>query len=276
MPIYVPVAPELDAQGRLRVLVPLLGDCAKTFPEKPPVVDSTTGLDLTAKWYQTTMQAAAKLGLGGAFSVAAEGYCQVMVMDAVVGINRHRVGRIPEGIKILGTFWGFTLRVVMRVRSLKAETRLDLGYIAAAVEVGAAEVQYSVVAHGIDRKLFATALKEVPMFGRFDYTVFSRLSTALDQLKAELADRVTRAPLLPIGVYLDNDPFDADIRSAARSVRWTMKQIAAGICGSVALAGAPGWVSYSIAEQVYHELGQFDLDDDISDQAADKARTWLG
>lgn len=275
MPIYMPVDPTLD-QGKIRVLVPLFGEAgSKPYPEQAPAVDGTTGISPDPRYYQTTARVAASLGLGDVFRVDAEGFDEVMVMDTIVGIPRYRAGVIPPEVKVLGTYWGFSVRVAMRIRTSSATANADLGLLAAAVEVGAAEIQYSVSAVGIDRAIFAAALASVPLFGTLNYTAYARLSASIDALMQALAARLTSQPLLPIGVFLRDDPFDTDVVSEGRSVRWAMTRIANGIKGDVALDRAPAWLDEGIAREVYGELVGADLTLDVGPDAADAARDWL-
>ena len=64
MEIWVPTEPDLDDRGRIRSLIPLLGDAATAFPQSAPTFTPTLGVDFDVKYYETTLQGAATLGQG--------------------------------------------------------------------------------------------------------------------------------------------------------------------------------------------------------------------
>lgn len=277
MPIYLPVNPEMDDKKRIRALasMPMFGDAAMPYPESAPTVTDATGTTPITNYYQTTIQAAGSLGVGDMFKIGAEGYYEAMIMDTTVGVTKFRTGQIPSSVKILGTTWGLSVRVAMKIRTLKTTANANLSFLAAQVEFGAAEIQYSVQAIGIDREVFAAALRGVPLFGKLDYTAYARLSSALDELKVMLAKRITSQPLLPIGVFVRDDPFDKDIIAEGRSVRWTMVKLANKIKFSDAVATAPAWLNQTTVERVYRELNGQELSMPVEDKAANHARDWL-
>lgn len=275
MPIYLPVDPSLDGARRLRVLVPLFGDAATPYPAEAPPVGATTGLSPVTKYYQTTAQAAVNLGLGDMFKLGAEGFQDAVIMDTLVGIPRFRTGVITPDIKVLGTFWGFSVRVAMKIRTLQVTAEVDLSMLAASVEVGAAEIQYAVSAIGVDRDIFAAALRSVPLFGKLDYATYARLQAALDDLGLALAGRLDSAPLLPIAVYVRDDPFDRDVLAEGRSVRWAMVKLANRITWGGAVATAPAWLDRRVAEQAYRQLVGEHLGVGVPEAAASAAREWL-
>lgn len=275
MPIYLPVDPSRDEEKRLRVLYPLFKDAARPYPDDPPAVTAGTGLAPETKYYQTTARAALNLGLGDLFKFGADGFYDALIMDTVVGIPKYRTGVIPPEIKVLGTYWGFSVRVVMKFRSLQLKGDLNLSMLAAAVELNSAEIQYAVTAVGVDRQIFATALRSVPLFGKLDYATYARLQAGLDELGQALAGRVSSQPLLPIGVFVRDDPFDRDVLSDGRSVRWPMIQIANRIRWSEAVAKAPSWVDRDILTRVYGELVGKNLEVPVAEATANTAREWL-
>jgi hypothetical protein len=273
--LYLPVDPSRDPEGRIRVLTRLLGeDASKPYPVSAPTIDANTGLNPVVKYYQTTQEAAAQLGAGDLFKVSASGFYQAAILDVVVGVPKYRVGTIGPNDKIVGTFWGFSVRLSMRIRTLDVKIGADLGYVAAAVQSGAADVQYSVAGIGIDRKIFAAALRGIPLFGKMDYTAFAKFKGALDDLTTAMAARVTTSPLLPLGVFVMNDPFNGDIVAQARDVRWAMAKIANGFKRTEALASAPEWLRKENAGTTYDGvLGK--AQDAPSEHATTTARDWL-
>ena len=275
MEIWVPTEPDLDDRGRIRSLIPLLGDAATAFPQSAPTFTPTLGVDFDVKYYETTLQGAATLGLGGLFKVSADGFYQVVIMDTVVGIPTRREGLITPDIKIIGTYWGFSVRVAMRVRMLSASADVNVSYLAAAAEVGEAEIQYSVSAVGIDRKIFAKALRGVPLFGKLDYAAFARLQASLDELKLAMAERLTSHPLVPLGVWLREKPFQRDIFAEGRSVRWAMVKLANRMPLKAVLERAPAWVDKECLRRVYHELLGDLTDSEVTPEAIEQARQWL-
>jgi hypothetical protein len=273
MPVWLPIDPGLDENKCLRVLVPLFGrEESKPYPESAPTFESSTGIEIGASYYESALQAAASLGMGELFQMEAEGFVKAITMDFRVGIPRYRTGA-PGTTKIIGTFWGFTIRIAMRARMFSASAKMDLSYLAASVEAGAAEIQYSVSAIGIDRTTFAAALRGVPLFGEFDYSTFARLNAALEDLKESLAARLSTHPLLPISVWVEN-PFGDPI-SEARSVRWAINKIFRGIKLDAALAEAPRWANQRIVRKVYQEFLDSNINTDIPQHVADRARDWL-
>ncbi|WP_338869428.1 hypothetical protein [Myxococcus stipitatus] len=270
----MPIDPGLDENGNIRVLVPIFGaEASVPYPQLAPVFDPAMGIEVLSSYYESTLQAAASIGMGGLFQMKAEGFYKAVVMDFRAGFPKFRTGA-PGTTKILGTFWGVTVRVAMRVRTIAASARMDLASLAASVETGAAEVQYSVSAVGVDRRIFAAALRGVPLFGKLDYTGFARLSAALVALKAPLTDRLSTHPLLPISVWVEN-PFDANIISEGRSVRWAMSKISSRVKYETALAQAPSWANLMIARRAYQDILGNAFTIDVPEHAAKRARDWL-
>lgn len=253
MPIYIPVDPALDEEKRLRALVPLFQDAARPYPDDPPEVTAEVGHEPVIRYYNTTVQAAVQLGLGDMFKFGADGFCDVTIMDTTIAIPKFRSGVVPSEVKIVGTLWGYTIRVAMKIRSLHVSAGATLGLLAASVELGAAEIQYSVTGLGIDRKLFSAALRKVPLFGKLDYTAYARLQSALVDLSDALGEQLGTRPLLPIGVFVRNNPFEFDAVTEARSVRWAAVQYANRHSWEVAILSAPPWLDHDIAARAYRD-----------------------
>lgn len=153
---FIPVDPTVDAQGRIAVLDPILGDAAMPYPTAAqPVSD---GIVARQFMYHTTLRGAASLGIADFFKLKVVGVYEAEIYNVAVGVPKFMTGAPPAGTKIISTMWGESLRVSMRVRTLVASAQGGFGSIAAAVELRAAEVEHSISAVGTDRAVFAEAL----------------------------------------------------------------------------------------------------------------------
>lgn len=269
MAMWISVDPTLTEDGYIRSLYPRLKEEARPYPEAPQIVNQDTGAQIVDSFYETTSEFAVSLGYGGMFQSSVDGFYRSFIMETSVSVPKMRP--VAEPGLVRGTRWGFSVRVAMRIRTLQAKMQLDLSMVAAAVEVGAAEIAYSITALGIDRKTCGVALAGIPLFGKLDYNTYSKMRDGIGTLREAMGQRLINSPLLPISVFLARNPYQLDIFGEARSVRWAIVKIANQIEFPVAITQAPDWVDRKIAQDVYAQLTK---NRPITREVADLASKW--
>lgn len=262
----MPVDPALDERGRLRALVPYLNDGAMPVP----LGQVESSWDTLIEASMASAEVFAKIGVGTFFGAEASFMHQGLVFDALVGKNRLRSGDVAQH-DIVRTFWGVGVRIVVRYQFFEAQSSVNVGMLAAAVETNAASAQYEVRSLGLGPTHMAMVLEAVPALGRLDMETFGSLMSAVDTLKADLLANAQPSSLRPAFVGFKRKlPID-DMITDATAFRYVMVAIANG--ESLARALEKRWPS--IHETRVRELYAEFAPQGVTSEARAKAREWL-
>lgn len=253
-PNYMPILSELDSEGHLEVLRAIYGKDAdaRPIPLQQPNANAAISYNLNSM----SLAMAAKLGVGKYLDSDVNASSRVDCFDFAVGILQSFTGdSMPTNKVIRQTFWGSTIRVLLRIHALDSHVKLDIpaGPVsyAAAVELGRARVEYQVEGLSTSPKVFAAVLRSLPLGGRFDVAAHARLSSALRSVLHEMLATVQAGEgLAPIGVTLQaraREPFIDD----ARTLRWASGQMAASQSLARARLHRPAWVDEAMLTQFY-------------------------
>lgn len=253
-PNYMPIVSDLDAEGHLEVLRALYGKTADTRPV--PRQQSTAKAGISYNLYSMSLSMASTLGIGEYYDLDVNASSRVDCFDFAVGVLESFSGAtMPSGQVVRQTFWGSTVRVLLRIHALDSKMKLDIpaGPVsyAAAVELGRARVEYQIEGLSASPKVFAAVLRSLPLGGRFDVAAHARLSNALrDVLKMMLASVQAGEGLAPIGVTLQSRPHEPFL-DEARALRWASGQMAASQSLTQARLHRPTWVDEPLLTQFY-------------------------
>ncbi|MBL9100628.1 MAG: hypothetical protein JNL82_06710 [Myxococcales bacterium] len=252
-PNYMPIASELDGEGHLEVLRSLYG---KVDARPIPRPQTTADASISYNYYSMSLAMAARVGVGKYVDLDVNGSSRVDCFDFAVGVLASFTGdSLPDDKIVRQTFWGSTVRVVLRIHALDSHVKLDIpaGPVsyAAAVELGRARVEYQVEGVATAPSVFAAVLRSLPLGGRFDVAAHARLSNALHTvLKTMLKAVQSGEGLAPIGVTLQSRPHEPFL-AEARTLRWASGQMAAGQSLAQARLRRPAWADEALVTQFY-------------------------
>jgi hypothetical protein len=273
-----PIDPAMDSEGRIRALVPFLGE-KSSKPVPLPALDGSWDVEMSSRTASTSWYA--KLGVSSIVSGEATLDQKTVVWDALVGKNAV-TDLATEDTVIFQTFWGVGLRVAITYRSSDFKGSVNVASIAATAEYKRADVQYEIRSVGLGPAEFADVLSTVPPLGQFDMNAYSQLEsvrrTLVDSLKArwENTDEVARI-LQPAILSLAVVPFVDELTEAAE-YRFTMQCIASDLTLAQTLARLDGknWkvITPERVSLIYKQV--VGGSDKPTSAAKSAARKWLG
>jgi hypothetical protein len=269
----VPVNPGRDEGGRIKSLLPFVGarlDDALPYPEALTPEDLAERTTIV-NFFQTSARTAATLGIMDALATSSDYLSEAAVFEILVGTHKIRAGDVT-GCFVRETFWGSSIRIVMRVKARDSKASGSFGMLAASVELGSAEVEYEVKSvGGVSTELLAIALEGMPLFGTLDFDAYTRFTAAADDIAQRLMAQVSPRAV-PVAVKLRYHPAK-ESTSEAISMRYAMVSIAHLLPLADALRAAP----QGFEPLVIHEAYQKVLGDTSAplEAHAEKARSWL-
>lgn len=240
-----PIDPSLDEQGRIRALVPLLGEGARPVPLPP--LDGAWDIDFDSR--NRTSELSAKLGVSALLATESRVNRTTAIWDALVG-KRAILGTPSSDTVIYETFWGIGLRILLTYRSTDVGADASIAVVAASAEYRSLDVQYEIRSLGLGPKELAFILRRLPPLGRFDMTSFTVLETARQSLKQALLGTLTQPDtakrLRPAIIKMAATPFTGELDEAAEH-RFVMQSVAAGMRLSETLGRiqTAGWKTIS-------------------------------
>lgn len=270
-----PVDPSLDELGRIRALVPLLGDAARPAPL--PELDGAWDIDFDAR--NRTSEVSAKLGVSALLATETRINRTTAIWDALVG-KRAIISEPAPDTVIYETFWGIGLRILLTYRSTDVALDANVAVVAATAEYRSLDVQYEIRSLGLGPRELAFILRRLPPLGRFDMTSYTVLETTRQSLKqsliAALNEPDTAKRLRPAIVKMSAAPFTSELDEAAE-YRFTMQGVAAGLSLSATLArqNATTWRSIrpDQVRSIYREV--VGGEGPPTSKAKTLARNWL-
>ncbi len=274
-----PIDPSLDELGRIRALVPLLGNAARPVPL--PALDGAWDIDFDAR--NRSSEVSAKLGVSALLATESRVNRTTAIWDALVGKRAILDSPAPDTV-IYETFWGIGLRILLTFRSTDVSLDASIAVVAATAEVHSLEVQYEIRSIGLGPRELAFILRRLPPLGRFDMTSYTVLETARQSLKESLMtglnDPNAAQRLRPALIKMAATPFTNELDEAAE-FRFTMQGIAAGLGLAATLArasgnaGAGAWKSIrpKSVDKIYRDLVGGEGPPDS--KARTTARQWL-
>jgi hypothetical protein len=242
--IQYPIDPSMDEQGRIRVLIPILGPSLGPDAARPvalPELGGSWDIDVNARVADTS--AYAKLGVSGMLSGQSTLDRKTAVWDALIGKNAVAGARDPA-TAIYQTFWGVGLRISIIFHSTEIEASASIASIAASAEYRKVDVQYEITSIGLGPVELAEVLSTIPPLGQFDMNAYAMLENVRTKLTRSLQARLEKAAnpgelLQPAIVSLKKVPFTDELTEAAE-YRFTMQSIASGLTLAQALARLGG------------------------------------
>ncbi len=279
--IQYPIDPNMDEQGRIRVLIPILGPSLGPDAARPvalPVLDGIWDIEVNARVADTS--AYAKLGVSGVLSGQATLGRKTAVWDALLGKNAVAGARDPA-TAIYQTFWGVGLRISIIFHSAEIDASASIASIAASAEYRKVDVQYEITSIGLGPIELAEVLSAIPPLGQFDMNAYSMLENVRTTLTRSLQARLEQAEnpgalLQPAIVSLRKVPFTDELNEAAE-YRFTMQSIASGLTLAQALArlGGDAWrtVRRDQVQALYAKVAGGDGAPPAT--AREEARKWL-
>jgi hypothetical protein len=272
-----PIDPSMDKDGRIRVLIPLLGPDASR-PVALPELGDSWDIDVNARVASTSEYA--KLGVGGMLSGQTTLDRKTAVWDALIGKNAVAETGDPATV-IYQTFWGVGLRIAIIFHSTEIDASASIASIAASAEYRKVDVQYEITSIGLGPLELADVLSTIPPLGQFDMNAYSMLDSARASLTTSLQARLKEAQnpaelLQPTIVSLKKVPFTDELTEAAE-YRFTMQSIASGLTLAQALARLTGdtWrtVRRDQVQALYKKVAGGD--GEPTGRAKEEARKWL-
>jgi hypothetical protein len=282
---WTPISPQLDASGKNLVAIRnLYGPDVKAEPiplsnAAPPQNDIDTHYSYTSM----SLAVASSLSVGQYVDASVNFNQRIHSFDFAVGIfESFDAAVIPDDQIISGTFWGMAVRILLRVKALKADVSVEANVgpvgFASAVELGHAAVEFQADAVCSDPLVLAAMLEGVPLTGKFDIQAYNRFSGKLADAQAAMlaSARADPSKLLPIGVMLRSKIDSQSFLDEAKSMRWALGQMAAGQNLASALGRVPPSVDTELVKELYRykldNNGQGPVDSDTASWARDQLR----
>ncbi len=269
----VPINPARDEKGRIKSLFPFVGndlDDALPYPEKLPPEDLAQKKTIV-NYFHTSASTAAKLGIMDVLATSRDYLSEAAVYEILVGTHEIRSGDVTNYL-VRETFWGSSIRIVMRVRALDAKATVGFAQLAASVELRKAQVEYEIKTVGAATpEMLATALEGMPLFGTLDFDAYTRFIEAAGDLAQTLMTELT-LPDAPVAVKLEYHP-SGQSTSDALTTRYAMVSITHRKPLDAALREAPQDVDPFVIQQTYRRiLGSASAP---LEAHAERARSWL-
>lgn len=269
----VPIDPARDEAGRIKSLFPFVG---ARLDDALPYPAALTPADLAERktivnFFQTSARTAASLGIMDALTTSSDYLSEAAVFEILVGTHKIRSGDVTQCF-VRETFWGSSIRIVMRVKALDAKATGGFGMVAASVELQSAQVEYEIKSvGGVSTEMLAIALEGMPLFGTLDFDGYTKFTQAAEDIAQKLMAQATLPPV-PVAVKLKYHPAK-DSTSEALSARYAMVSIAHLTPLEDALKDAPRGLEPLVVQETYQKV--LAGADALMETHAEKARSWL-
>lgn len=285
-PYYMPVRPGTDSEGRLLSLLPLAGDTpALARPPQPGDLPPELRGKLSHfddAVFTTSMSVALEVGIATAFD-AKVGFLQdVLVQDVRVGA-RYGIPSSSARSLIHAVYWGSSLRLTLRSSGLKLGATASLGQMAAQAQVENSRIDYelSIQGHAAGEPgILSTALRVLPVTGRFDVEVHAQFMELRGELVKRLIEATPPEPTRVIGVEVAY-PLPASTLDETQARRFAMlqlvrkKPLADAVKGIPALKHPNPALLERMTRRVYTEELGLKEQDEVSEANTNTARGWL-
>lgn len=285
-PYYMPVRPSVDGDGRLLSLLTLAGDTpALARPPQPGDVPPELRGKLSHfddAVFTTSMSVALELGIATAFD-AKVGFLQdVLVQDVRVGV-RYGIPSSSARSLIHAVYWGSSLRLSLRSSGLKLGATASLGQMAAQAQVVNSRIDYelSIQGHAAGEPgILSTALRVLPVTGRFDVEVHAQFMELRGELVKRLIEATPHEPTRVIGVEVAY-PLPASTLDETQARRFAMLQLVRKKPLADAVKGIPSLkhpnpeLLERMTRRVYTEELGLKEQDEVSEANTNTARGWL-
>lgn len=268
----VPVHPARDEKGRLKSLFPFVGETDEALPYPAALsADDTSERKMIVNFFRTSASMASKLGILGSLSSSSDYLDDAAVYEILVGVHKIRAGDVTDAF-VLETFWGSSIRIAMRVKTMDAKATGGFSLLAASVELGTAQVEYQVTTLGsVSPTMLATALEGIPLFGTLTFDAYTQFTEAAETIAHSLMTE-TSDPAVPVAVRLKYHPAEQSLLEAM-STRYAMIQLAHKKPLKDALQGVPAPIDPLVIQHAYRRiLGQDPIPLEVH---AERARRWL-
>jgi hypothetical protein len=250
----VPVNPARDDKGRIKSLLPFVGDSpddALPYPEALKPEDLAERKTIV-NFFQTSASTAAKLGIMDTLATSSDYLSEAAVFELLIGTHKIRSGDVTPYL-VRETFWGSSIRIVLRVKSLDAKATSGFAQLAASVEMRKAQVEYEIKTVGaVTPEMLSTALEGMPLFGTLDFDAYTRINEAALELATTLMEK-TSPDAVPVAVKLKYHPAQHSTVEAL-SMRFAMIAIAHQKPLEMALKEAPSCVDHFVIQEAYQAV----------------------
>ena len=252
----IPVSPARDSQGRIVSLFPFVDgkwDDALPYPTQLTAED-VVQRKMLVNFFQTSASVAAKLGIMGALGTSSDYLCDAAVFEILIGTHKIRSGDVTNYL-VRETFWGSSIRIAMRVKTLDAKASGGFGMLAASVELGTAQVEYEVSTFGaVSPHMLATALEGMPLFGTLNFDAYIQFTQAAEDIAQQLmAETNTKPASVPVAVKLKYHPPKQSMTEALTK-RYAMLAIIRSKPLDAALGDAPEELDPFVIKETYWQV----------------------
>lgn len=174
----------------------------------------------------TSLQVAAKLGLGGIFNLNASAGGKAVLLDVACMTDFYEEQPAIDDLPGYGIRHGIGIRLAMSLRNMKMDTSLNYAGIAAQARMGLADVSYEVVGIGLPPDIIQSWLKSTKVSGSLaDESNYLALQELLGkQIPEYLQSDRTLTPLAYTVLTTDQSEFS--LGGPHRAVHFAMHSIA--------------------------------------------------
>lgn len=271
--MWLPINPTRTSKGAWVSLAKVVGDDkAKPIPldaGDDPLTSSFTLVDS-----EIALSVAGKLAVGSIFGGTA-GYDEhAFYLDGAAYTEKYAEPAGGQGV--LGTRWGVGLRVLLRVKKIKADVNLNFGMVGAAVQLGYASAQYEIQGIGIGIDGLQIVLGALGGRGDFTSETYYKINDAvLSKLADYIKANAAKLKPQPFAVQLIQ-PIDIDPMVVARPIVFAMRRIREGSSLNDALGRASGKYEETEIKAVYGKISPGSgPDDKPSKDSRNQADNWL-
>jgi hypothetical protein len=174
---YLPVDPDIDSDGNLVSLKSLFPNNTTAPIQLDPGQQKFSSS--TVEFFTLSYSLSSSLKTSGMISSNSSLDSSVFINDIIC--YSESISPAPSNSLVLKTRWGFGLRIYCIVSNIKEKFELSIPAVAAAAEVGIANVSYKITGIGIGFEGFLTVLGSINPFGIMTIDVAAKISkTILD------------------------------------------------------------------------------------------------
>ncbi|WP_306349831.1 hypothetical protein [Flavobacterium sp. '19STA2R22 D10 B1'] len=166
----------------------------------------------------------------------------------------EKISTQPIGGKIYGTRWGAGLRVILKISDVQANASFNFGMIAAASELGLANVEYEINGIGINNPAI---LEVLPGPGQFNFDNYTKILNAADEIRKYMAKNPGQLRAEPFQVFI-SDELESDVLKDSQAVIFAANQLRDRKTIGEAIIEAKGRYDIDIIKMFYAKMGILD------------------
>lgn len=203
------------------------------FPLAPPEALTLSGGNFSVTERKVDLTTAITLGLGPIGHATGKLESYVYVSD--FAIFQECPFERPKNFPMVSVVWGVGYRVVLEVHRKEGEVKVGFNGLAAAAELGLAEVTINIAGLGLGAEAARAVPESLIGFKKFGFEEYKQLETARKTMADHAVANIAKLRPVPIRAVLDRRLGDIQLRDAA-AVCFAMWRIKKGASLAEALS----------------------------------------